>query len=662
MTIPVIPAPQRARTRGLRCDVGMSRIVGDDAERCVVQQVLSDWEVRPDGCEIALLRSQDLAPQHYRLRVVAEGRIEIEASDEAGFRYAAHTLRALRGEHGIIVCEVEDGPRFRERGIFIESFWGTDLLQLPDWLLMLDRFAALKFNRLGISVYGCWDLRHDGDRGEYLFVPVPGFDKLRTPHRFRRYDAGQRRLVDHEYLPVMFAQDLFAEVVAYGARVGIEVIPFVAGPGHSSLLPREYPVLSARDERGVPVGYGYCVSAAEARAELERFFTAAVVDVFQAAGVQRFGVQADEFFPIRNVLPEDPARRLDPYCRCESCAPLSPGELLLRYLDLVGAVAAAHGLGMVHWHDSLEREGVLELYAAQCEATGRDVTVSWWGYNDPLPSARSCSAWRTWVTPTPGLIASLLPQDFTLNISQWVDQAERIDADGVFAYNTYQPAHARNYAAVADAAWNGKRSGGGRGFAQRWAQRTSNADDAALADDLAASVYGSYALMTYVVQQTLPYFAVSSGPEVRYTTDLLRTLATPFPALTSALRQARDTLACAQATMPPIPPYGPWERIDADWRWEIERTTRHLDAVGAAVELARAASRGELAEGAVGQWRTRSESLLDDILVRTPAWLAPIVSREHAQVVEELPELIERISAGEESGFDLPPPWHAWLF
>lgn len=662
MTITVIPAPRRATERGVRRDVGMPGIVGEDTERAVVQRVLSAWSAHAEGGEVLLRRRDDVAHQHYRLRIPDEGSIEIEASDEEGFRYAAHTLRELRDGPSLIVCDIEDGPRFADRGVFIESFWGSDLMQLPDWQLMLDRFAALKFNRVGISVYGCWDLRHDGDRGEYLFVQVPGFEKLRTPHRFRRFDAQARRLVEHEYLPVMFEQNLLAEVVAYGRSVGIEIIPFVAGPGHSSLLPREYPALSARDEHGDAVGYGYCVSAPEAKAELERFISALAADVFAVAGVQRFGVQADEFFPIRNVLPEDPERQLDPYCRCAGCALLTPGELLLRYLDVVGAVAAGHGLGMVHWHDSLEREGVIDDYAAQCETNGRSVTVSWWGYNDPLPTARASAAWRTWVTPTPGLIASLLPQDFTLNIAQWVRQAEQIDADGVFAYNTYQPAHARNYAALADAAWNGERRGAHRDFAARWAQRTADAGSAALADDLAASVYGSYALMNYVVQQTLPYFAVSSGPEVRYTTDLLRTLAASFPALTSALRQARDTLARAAETMPFIAPYGPWGQVDADWRWEIERTVRHLDAVGEAVELARATAQGQHVEAAVARWRERSESLLDDILMRTPPWLAPIVSREHAQLTEELPQLLEGIRSGEVTGFDLPAPWHAWLF
>lgn len=635
----------------------------DDAIASAVGEILADAPGPRETAAVRLVEDAALIDQHYRLEIPAEGEIVVRSGSPRGFLYGAQTLLALSGAAGIAIGTVDDSPAMRERGVFVESFWGSDLMRLADWKTMVDRFAFLKFTVVGISVYGCWDLRHDGDRGEYLLVPVPGFERLRTPHRFRRWDPQAGVLRATEYLPTMFEENSFGAIVEHARRRGIEIIPFVAGPGHSSLLPREYPALSAVAADGTPTGYGYCVSGTESRRELARFFTSLIAGQFAPAGVGRVGVQADEFFPIRNVLPEDPDRELTPYCACEGCAGRSPGELLIEYLDLVGGVLDEANMGMVHWHDSLLREDALDDYERLLRGRpGREVTISWWGYNDPLPQPGAREAWQTWVTPTPGLIASLLPQDFTINIEQWMHRARESGADGVLAYNTYQPSQARNYAALADAAWAGTHGGGRRGFLERWSARGEDAESSALADDLIASALGSYPLMNYLVQQTLPYFAVASGPRVHYTEDLLRTLTAPFPALTSALRQTRDTVREALTRMPPQPDLGPWTGLDGAWRWELRRVVAHLDLVLAAVEITRRAARGEDTARDLDRLRADGVALLDEICARTPAWLAPITSREHAELIVELPGLVERIRAGEASGFDAPAPWHAWLF
>lgn len=665
MTSPaVFPTPRTILLDGQMRAGRAGDVVGDFPD--VVASVTDILRSAPEPrtvVPVTLKHDVTLADQHYRVTIPAAGPIVAAASSRSGFLYAAQTILALTGPDGIATGTIDDAPAMRDRGVFIESFWGSDLMRLADWQQMIDRLAFLKFNVIGMSVYGCWDLRHDGDRGEYLMVPVPGFDKLATPHAFRRWDESTQQLRTVEYLPAMFEDDTFRAVVAYAATRGIEVIPFVAGPGHSSLIPRHYPAMSARDADGEPTLYGYCLSAPEARAELVRFFTALIDGQFAPAGVTRIGVQADEFFPIRNVLPEDPDRVLTPYCECAGCAELGPGGLLLAYLDLIGEIAHAANMGMVHWHDSLHREGVFDRYGELLkQRPGRDVTISWWGYNDPLPVPQAHAAWQTWVTPTPGLIASLLPQDFTLNIEQWMQRGRACGARGVLAYNTYQPAQVRNYVALADAAWAGERGGGRRGFLERWSARGADAEATSLADDLLTSVFGSYPLMNYLLQQTLPYFAVSSGPAVHYAHDLLRTLATPFPALTSVLRQARDTVAEALAVLPTQPPLGPWGDIDHASRVELRRVIAHLDLVLEAVRIVREAARGLDVGERLDAFRADGIHLLNAIANESPSWLAPITTREHAELIQDLPDLVARIRAGEDLGFDAREPWHAWLF
>ncbi|WP_454141991.1 hypothetical protein [Microbacterium lacticum] len=464
----------------------------------------------------------------------------------------------------------------------------------------------------------------------------------------------------------MFAEDSFADVVAEAARYGIEVIPFFAGPAHTSMLPRVLPRVSAKDETGQPTGYGYCLTGDEAVAGLKAVITAFLDQHVAPTNIRRVGVQGDEFFPIRNLDPLDRDRVVSPYCRCPTCRELSPADLLLRYFALWRDLLRARGLGVVHWQDSLVREHALDRLAQElADATPGEVTISWWGYNDPLPEPTPNRRWRTWVTPSTGLISTLLPQDLTLNIAQWIDTAARVGADGILAYTTLPASSGRNVAALADAAWGGDRHER-TAFARRWARQVSRAHAVLIerAEDIAGSVLGSYPLMNYLLQQTLPYFAVASGPRTEYVADLMRTLSTPFPALESVIRQTHDTLQAALRSLP-ADRRGPYGAPDAMELWiaHVRRMVAHLDLVREAVGLARAASSGtEIPSAVTAEWTSRSEALLDAIVAENPAWAAPAITREHLELRDALPGVLDAIRSGRITGVSASAPWHAWLF
>ena len=250
------------------------------------------------------------APEGYELDIDHQG-VHIRASTALGALHAARTLVDLwdsNGDGTLPEVHIVDRPTFSTRGVFVESFAGTDRMELPDWKLFVDRMGQLKFNTIGLSIYGCWDIHHDGGRSEYLFTPLEDFPNLETPQRVVTWDPDEGREVEHRYLPKMFEHDFFGEVVRYAARQGIEVIPHLGGPGHSSLIPRGIPELSAVDEQGKPTGYGYCVSRPAAKEALARLVRCLARQHLIPNGVGRLHVAGDEYYPIQNIDPQDRTR------------------------------------------------------------------------------------------------------------------------------------------------------------------------------------------------------------------------------------------------------------------------------------------------------------------------------------------------------------------
>src|SRR5690606_24989711 len=125
---------------------------------------------------------------------------------------------------------------------------------------------------LGIGAYGCWVVQYGGKRTEFLMVPFPDDPDLKTPKTLRYYSpsAGEWQVL--EYLPTMVDEDLFGEIVAYGKANGVVVRPHFNSPGHNTLIPRVYPEISARDEQGSPIGYGFCLSNEETWATIFRLY------------------------------------------------------------------------------------------------------------------------------------------------------------------------------------------------------------------------------------------------------------------------------------------------------------------------------------------------------------------------------------------------------
>ncbi|MDH7570369.1 MAG: glycoside hydrolase family 20 zincin-like fold domain-containing protein, partial [Armatimonadota bacterium] len=211
---------------------------------------------------ICFERRDGLGEEGYSLHISADG-IRAAAETPAGAFYAAQTLRqcltAADGQVFVPALHIADSPDFAHRGVFVENKWGMDRMTLDDWRACIDELSRLKLNLLGVGAYGCWCIQYEGQVTEFLTLPVPEYPLLRTEKTVRYYSPreGWRHLT---YLPRLFEEDFFGQVVAYGRERNVVVRPHFNSLGHNTLIPRLYPEVSALDAHGEPTGYGYCLT------------------------------------------------------------------------------------------------------------------------------------------------------------------------------------------------------------------------------------------------------------------------------------------------------------------------------------------------------------------------------------------------------------------
>ncbi|TWE29421.1 glycoside hydrolase family 20 zincin-like fold domain-containing protein [Prauserella muralis] len=630
--------------------------VGLDAYTGRVHQLLSLVAGPSEGRVVPVVFREGRFPSEgYELRI-DRSEVEIGASSARGVLHAARTLVDLWDQANGALREVNisDSPTFPVRGIFVESFVGTDSMCLDDWKLLIDRMGQLKFNTIGVSIYNCWDIHHEGDRSEYLFTPLDDFPALRSTQRIVTWDPVGERECEYRYLPSMYQDDFFGEIVLYAAAQGIEVIPHLGGPGHSTLIPRAVPGVSALDEDGRPTGYGYCVTHPTAKKTLARIVGALVRQHLRPNGISRLHVAGDEYYPISNVDPFDRARVVSPYCRCSECKKLDPGQQLVEYLTIIGQALARDGIGMIHWHDSLIREDALDIYLARLEKLGLPAPViAWWNYNDPAlrPVTNRTEAWSC---PTTGLASFMFPQDFSSNIETMLRRGYEAGASGAFAYSLPVESDLANYAFLADLSWNFEGSGGVSGFRLRWASRTcpENAQAAGSALAQVSTVTACYPLVMYILNHVFPFFATGLGGSKAYPDDLLHVFSVVQPPMAEVLRQTIETLRDAASQMPVGRDLYLWPNPMNVWRREHNRMADFLELFLDILAVARSGSVD------IGGLQERSiEVLRDTAREGTACWL-PFILRERWGLIREIGPVLHRLRSG--GGVSASETWYAW--
>ncbi|MFD9005165.1 beta-N-acetylhexosaminidase [Streptomyces sp. NPDC059582] len=198
------------------------------------------------------LRLDDtLEPEAYKLAVNATWGIEIRGGSAAGVFWGAQTLRQLLGPdafrrapvrpgvtYGIPHQTIEDGPRFRWRGLMLDV--ARHFMPKEGVLRYLDLMAAHKLNVFHFHL--------TDDQG--WRVEIKRYPKLTRTGSWRsRTKFGHRASALWEEKPHggHYTQDDIREIVAYAAERHITVVPEIDVPGHSQAAIAAYPELGNTD-------------------------------------------------------------------------------------------------------------------------------------------------------------------------------------------------------------------------------------------------------------------------------------------------------------------------------------------------------------------------------------------------------------------------------
>ncbi|WP_419212014.1 family 20 glycosylhydrolase [Maribacter sp. X9] len=205
---------------------------------------------RPSDNYVELVLDTAQASEAYKLSVKKEN-ITIEASDLNGFIYGLETIRMLlpveiesdtlisKFKWSVPVMEIEDGPRFKWRGLMLDvsrHFFDIDYIKKT-----LDRMALLKLNTFH------WHLIDDqGWRIEIKKYPrLTEMGAFRVDQEDKHWNA---RDVPHEGEKATYGgyytHDDIKEVVDYAKNLGITVVPEIEMPAHVMSAIASYPELS----------------------------------------------------------------------------------------------------------------------------------------------------------------------------------------------------------------------------------------------------------------------------------------------------------------------------------------------------------------------------------------------------------------------------------
>ena len=202
-------------------------------------------------------RAAGVSPESYEVDVSPE-HVLVSARELRGLFYGAVTLWQLcsmpasHGDVAIAAVHITDAPRFRWRGLMLDS---ARHFQSPEFVMRyIDWMALHKLNVLG------WHLTDDqGWRLEIRKYPrLTGVGARRVPA-----GAAARRDIDPatgrpRLYGGFYSQEEVRRIVAHAAARNVTIVPEIDMPGHASAAIVAYPALGVTDRppRAVPADWG----------------------------------------------------------------------------------------------------------------------------------------------------------------------------------------------------------------------------------------------------------------------------------------------------------------------------------------------------------------------------------------------------------------------
>ena len=331
--------------------------------------------LRPGGT-IRFVREAGLPPEGYRLTTTKNGAI-VTASDDAGLFYGGVSLwqlaTARNGRWSVPVVAVEDAPRFRWRGLMLDS---ARHYQSPAFVRrFIDAMAANKLNTLH------WHLVDDqGWRIEIKRYPkLTGVSAWRRPATSPGAPALPRT-------GGFYTQADIRQIVAYAASRAITIVPEIEMPGHALAAIRAHPELGTG--KSWPAGtesdwgvFPWLYNTDENTFRFLKHVLDEVIDLFPSRYVHVGGDEA-----VKDQWRASPTIQR----QMRTLGITSEDALQGWFMNRIGRHLAARGRKMIGWDEILDG-------GAAPDAT----VMSWRGIEGAVTAAKS--GHDAILTPAPGL-------------------------------------------------------------------------------------------------------------------------------------------------------------------------------------------------------------------------------------------------------------------
>lgn len=223
------------------CDLQYSYIVEIFAERLKKCGYSGQLVAVSSDAFLMIRINPDFSLEEYEINITTDG-IKIEASGSKGVNYAFVTLfHLVRIQKGKLTCGIyHDKPRYEYRGFMLDvarHFFCADEVKK-----IIEQCALLKLNRFH------WHLSDD----QGFRVESESFSCLNTVGSWREEPVLQKDVYGGYY-----SKEEIRDIVVFAADRGIEIVPEIDMPGHTSAIIAAYPELSCSGKSGkVASDYG----------------------------------------------------------------------------------------------------------------------------------------------------------------------------------------------------------------------------------------------------------------------------------------------------------------------------------------------------------------------------------------------------------------------
>ena len=450
--------------------------ISESAEKYFLEFLEKRAAIRPplDGKFSIAVKIDEVArgfskygPEAYSIKVNSRG-ATATCSTEAGAYYAALTLASLISVEGkdvyIRECEILDYPRLKTRGFYYENRY-NDFLSKDEWMDAIDYAANMKMNTVCIGVYTCWSVQYDKEHSEFLYLPIEKLPEFKKEKQRKYYSVKDEAWHIHDpELPPIVKEDFFGELVRHGKKKNVEVFPLFNSLGHNTLLPKIYPHISAKNEDGSPRSFGMCTRDPQTLSLMCGIYDEIIDKYLLPNGVKSIHLGLDEVQPTSRFAKDGSVERVDPVCKCPMCRTAEFPELFVEYV--IKLLQHLKGRGMknvyIHYDMFFKNDLLTDDFAERLRELGLyDMTViNWWGYGTGPDffcgrGDKINYNFRSLVMPESGYENWAWYSDHSLNIAEDCALAEKMGADGMISYTTYEPIYTMIHRYLAEACWCG---------------------------------------------------------------------------------------------------------------------------------------------------------------------------------------------------------------